>query len=191
MDILPKQSLTDESLAALVSQGDLGAFDLLLERYQAKILRYGHKFLLGRPDIEDVTQEIFLKAYRYIKSFDPARKFAPWLYRIAHNEFINLGKKRQSERLDFFDFDAFFPHPAAPETAERATDENQIKAMLDECLNQLPTKYREPLVLFYLEGLDYRGIAEVLRIPPSAVGVRLLRAKAKLKAVSLKFKNSL
>lgn len=175
---------SDEDLAKKVQNGDLAAFDLLLERYYKKISRYGYKFLLGKTDIEDVTQEIFLKAYSYIKSFDPSRRFSPWIYRIAHNEFINIGKKIKGEPLDFFDFDSFFPHPKTSKTAENEVDEHQLKEMLDKCLDQLTAKYREPLVLYYLEGLDYKDIAEVLKIPVVSVGVRLNRAKKQLQEKS-------
>lgn len=168
-------------LAQSAQKGDLEAFDMLIARYHQKILRYGYKFLLEAPDIEDVSQEIFLKAYRYINSFDTKRKFAPWLYRIAHNEFINKGKKRKTELIDFFDFDSFFPHPVSAENIEKDLNDKQIKEMLEACLDQLADKYREPLVLFYLESLDYKDIAEVLHIPVATVGVRLNRAKKILK----------
>jgi RNA polymerase sigma-70 factor (ECF subfamily) len=183
--------LSDEELAGRVQNGDVEAFDALINRYHQKILRYGNKFLLEPGDIEDVTQEIFLKSYRYIKSFDLQRKFSPWIYRIAHNEFINLGKKRKSEPLDFFDFDTFFPHPAAPERAGKEMDDQLTKTMMNSCLNKLSTKYREPLVLYYMEGLDYKDIAEVLHIPVAAVGVRLNRGKKKLREECEEFKDKL
>jgi RNA polymerase sigma-70 factor, ECF subfamily len=184
-------SLSDEALASKVQNGDVEAFDVLLSRYHNKILRYGTKFLLGHQDIEDVTQEVFLKAYRFIKSFNPERRFSPWIYRIAHNEFINVGKKRKGEPLDFFDFDTFFPHPSAKDDPAKDLDEQQIKNILDKCLDKLSAKYREPLVLYYLEGFDYKDIADVLKIPIATVGVRLSRAKKQLKEVSLKFKESI
>jgi len=181
---LPNQQFTDEQLATRVQGGDLEGFNVLITRYRDKILRYGHKFLLEPGDIEDVSQEIFLKAYRYIQSFDPERKFSPWMYRIAHNEYINIGKKRKSEPLDFFDFDSFFPHPQAADNPVRDIHEKETKKMLDTCLDKLPDKYREPLVLYYYEDLDYKDIAEVLHIPVPAVGVRLNRAKKKLKEIA-------
>ncbi len=183
--------INDETLAARVQNGDLEAFNALLERYQQKILRYGHKFLLENGDIEDVGQEIFLKAYRNIKSFDTTRKFSPWLYRIAHNEYINHGKKRKSEPLEFFDFDTFFPHPQSGDTADKSIDHEQIKEILNNFLDKLSSKYREPLILYYIEELDYKDIAEVLQIPVPAVGVRLNRAKKKLREMSTKLSNPL
>lgn len=191
VDSPQKPEQTDEALALEAQNGGLEAFDILLGRYYQKILRYGHKFLLGRTDIEDVAQEIFIKAYRYIKSFDPERKFSPWIYRIAHNEFINLGKKRKTELVDFFDFDAFFPHPESKENVAKNFEAVEIKALLEQCLNELSDKYKEPMVLYYLEGLDYKDIAEILRIPVATVGVRINRAKKKLKEVSVKFKDKL
>jgi len=191
LEIPNTQQLSDEELAGKVQNGNLEAFDMLINRYHQKIIRYGNKFLLQPRDIEDVTQEIFLKAYRYIKTYDTQRKFSPWVYRIAHNEFINLGKKRKSEPLDFFDFDTFFPHPATPETAEKELDDQQTKAMMNSCLDQLSGKYREPLVLYYMEGLDYKDISEVLHIPVAAVGVRLNQGKKKLREVCAKFKDKL
>ncbi len=181
VEISPTLQLTDEDLASKVQKGDLEAFSVLLERYRPKILRYGNKFLLQPGDIEDVTQDIFLKAYQNIQSFDTSRKFSPWIYRIGHNEFINLGKKRKGEPLDFFDFDTFFPHPQSPDTAEKDFDEQVTKTAVNNFLDQLPVKYREPVVLYYIEGLDYKDIADILHIPIGAVGVRLNRAKKKLK----------
>jgi RNA polymerase sigma factor (sigma-70 family) len=182
---------TDEQLAAEVQKGNLEAFNELLRRFRPKILRYGNKFLLQPGDIEDVTQDIFLKTYQNIKSFDVTRKFSPWVYRIAHNEFINLGKKRKGEPLDFFDFDTFFPHPQSPDTSEKDLDEQHTKIVLNEFLDKLSAKYREPLVLYYIEGLDYKDIAEILRVPVGAVGVRLNRAKKKLQEMSASVNNPL
>lgn len=170
MDELNNQQPTDEQLAVKVQKGDVEGFNVLLSRYHQKILRYGNKFLLGPQDIEDVTQEIFLKAYRYINSFDVSRKFSPWLYRIAHNEFINVGKKRKGENVDFFDFDSFFPHPHATEDVQKDLNDQEVKTMLESFLNKLPAKYREPLVLYYLQDLDYKDIGEILHIPVATVG---------------------
>ena len=190
MEANEEQQPSDEQLAGKVQNGDVGAFDMLLQRYQAKILRYGNKFLLAPQDIEDVTQEIFLKVYRFIKSFDASRKFSPWIYGIAHNEFINLGKKRKGEPVHFFDFDTFFPHPSSKESPEKDLDKKHMAELLESYLNKIPAKYREPLVLYYLEDLSYSDIADVLRIPVTTVGVRLNRAKARLKAEAANFKHN-
>lgn len=172
---------TDEQVAASVQAGNAQLFGLLVERYEARMARYAKRFLFGYHDAEDLVQEVFLKAYVNIQSFDSGRPFTSWLYRIAHNVFINAIKRRGREPLPFFDPDTVFPHPVAKDSPERDFEEWEIKDALGRCLDRLDPKYREPLVLYHFEEMDYRAISEIMRIPVSTVGVRLSRAKALLK----------
>jgi RNA polymerase sigma-70 factor (ECF subfamily) len=171
---------SDEQIAASVQSGDVKAFDVLIERYEKKMKRYARKFLF-KDDADDIVQEVFIKTYVNIKSFDTGKKFSSWLYRIAHNEFINAMRKKKTEKVFSFDFDLLFPHPAAKETADSEAKNNDLRLILDRCLDKINAKYREPLVLYYFEDLDYKEIAEVLHVPQSTVGVRLARGKAQLK----------
>jgi len=127
-------SLSDEDAARAVQNGDAEVFSVLIARYETKLRRYARKFLVNKDDIDDTLQDIFIKAYEHIQSYDPHRPFSPWVYRIAHNELINT----------------------------------------------LDPKYRAPLVLYFYEDMDYKTIADVLRIPVSTVGVRINRAKKQL-----------
>ena len=170
----------DEEIAVRVISGDGESFGLLVERYEAKITRYARKFLFDIEDSKDLVQEVFIKAYVNIRSFDPSRKFSPWIYRIAHNEFINAGKKRSRMPVFSFDFDLLFPHPAASETADAETNRRDMRELLDRSLGTLSPKYREPLVLYYFEEMDYREIADILQIPVATVGVRLRRGREML-----------
>lgn len=174
---------TDEMIASRVQSGEAEAFSLLLERYEKKITRYARKFLSHPDDIKDIVQDVFIKAYINIKSFDSSRKFSPWIYRIAHNEFINAIKKKKSERISFIDLDILLPHPAAAETADADVDRKDLRRLLDECLGKIPVKYREPLVLYYFEEMNYREIGDVIHLPVSTVGVRLQRGKTLLKKI--------
>lgn len=176
---------TDEEVAARVQHGDTEAFGILVARYEAKMLRYARKFVRDADDMADVVQEVFIKAYINIKSFRIAERFSPWIYRIAHNEFINALKKKRSIPFSFFDFeaDAFFPHLTAPDKTDQVSSERILKEAIEKCLDQLDAKYREILVLSYFEELQYEEISDVLHIPVSTVGVRLLRAKEKLKKI--------
>lgn len=173
--------VTDEAIARQVQRGDVESFGLLMERYKAKISRYAKKFLFGREDVEDLVQEVFIKAYINIQSFDARRRFSPWLYRIAHNTFINAMRKHQRARITFLDLDTLFPHPVARETADRGALDGDLAQLLDRYLGRLPPKYREPLVLYFYQELGYQEIADLLQIPVSTVGVRIARAKAMLK----------
>ena len=175
--------ITDEEIAGLVQRGDLASFSLLMQRYEQKFIRYGRKFLSDATDIEDIVQEIFIKVYVNIKSFDLSKRFSPWAYRIAHNEFVNALKKRKSSRIFAFDLDVLFPQPVSRETADRGANNGDLRRMLDASMDKISAKYREPLVLYYFEELNYREIAEIMQIPVATVGVRLGRGKALLKKI--------
>jgi RNA polymerase sigma-70 factor (ECF subfamily) len=175
--------LTDEEIAQRVQKGDVEVFGVLVQRFEERMIRYARKFLFAGDEIKDLVQEVFIKAYVNIQSFDASRKFSSWLYRIAHNEFINAGKKKSRLPVFTFDLDALFPHLAARETADGDFERQELKEALDQSLDKLDVKYREPLVLYYLEEMNYREIADILQIPVSTVGVRLTRGKAMLKKI--------
>ena len=114
-----KRQLTDEQVVRMVQSGKVESFGILVKRYQAKMLRYARKFLFNYHDIEDLVQEVFIKAYTNIQSFDASRKFSSWLYRIAHNQFINAIKKKGKEAVPFFDLDILLPRSISKENADK------------------------------------------------------------------------
>ncbi|MBI5955139.1 MAG: RNA polymerase sigma factor [Chloroflexi bacterium] len=173
--------LTDEAIAIRVQHGDDQSFGILMRRYEHKLTRFGSRFLSSHEDIQDMLQEIFVKAFVNLQSFDANQKFSAWIYRIAHNQFVDQLKKKSREKISFFDLDAFFPHLVGTETADPETNREDLKGTLDQCLDKLDAKYREPLILYYFEELDYQEIAEILQIPISKVGVRLQRGKSLMK----------
>ncbi len=173
---------TDEALAREVQQGKTEAYTALFNRYEQKMLRYGRRFLFTYEDLEDAVQEVFIKAYQNIQSFQVERKFSTWLYRIAHNTFINVIKKRGREQVSFFDFDTLINIPTKPSpTLEDDLLKKEDRDELEKMLMGVSPKYREVLVLYYFEEMEYKEIAEVLAIPISTVGVRIARGRAMLK----------
>jgi len=180
------ETQSDEEVALLVQNGDLSAFRILVDRYNSKMIRYANKFLFGYDDAQDAVQETFIKAYRNIKSFDIERRFSPWLYRIAHNEFINLIKKKGREPLYFFDTDTIFPHPVSSQTPDKEFDEKELHEAIASCLDELDVKYREPFILYYFEDMDYKQISSIMEVPVSTVGIRLKRGKVLLQQLYLK-----
>lgn len=175
------QESTDEQLAIKVQNGELEAFEELVNRYRPKLLRYGNRLLFQNSEVEDIVQEIFIKSYRNFMSFDVTKRFSPWLYRIAHNEFINHGKKFSRQFTNFLDFEVLLPSFQSSENLEKQFDRAQLAELLDKKVNELDVKYREPLVLFAYDQLSYQDIADVLRIPVSTVGVRIKRGRELLK----------
>ncbi len=177
---------SDEDVARAVQNGQSNAFQYLIERYEVKIGRYARKFLASNEDRKDLIQEVFLKAYVNIRSFDVTKRFSPWLYRIAHNEFINALRKSPNGKIisfDAFDPDILLPLPPAKETADDKAHYEEMRATLDSEFQKLDQKYREVLVLYYFEEMNYKEISDILQIPVATVGVRLSRGKASLKKV--------
>lgn len=172
---------TDEEIVMAVKDGDSESFGILIERYEDKLKRYARKFLSNSEDIKDVAQEIFIKTYSNIKSFDSDKRFSPWVYRIAHNELINALRKKDKLPLPFFDPDTIFPHPISSEKTDRGAKDDETKRILDQCLDKISPKYREVLMLYYLEEMDYKEISDIMHVPVSTVGVRLKRGKEMLK----------
>jgi len=171
---------TDEQIAGEVQAGNKEAFAFLLDRYESKMRRYGKRFLFGGDDLDDLIQDIFIKVYTNIQSFDTKQRFSPWIYRVAHNTFINAMKKSIRDRLVMFDFDTVFPTLSTDEKTDDLAHRKEAKEKMDKFLDRLGPKYKEPIVLFFYEELSYQEISDILRIPVSTVGVRINRAKRQL-----------
>ena len=180
-DISQISKWSDEQIADLVQKGQQELFGILMDRYERKLFSYGRKFLTGQENIEDVVQEVFIKTYQSIKSFDLKQKFSPWIYRIAHNTFVNALRKNSKSPIRFFDFDTFMAHPVYEDGLPAENEQKRINALVDQGLDKLSSEYREIIILYYIENLSYKEIADVLHIPIGTVSVRLLRAKKSLK----------
>ena len=172
---------TDEKLAMLVQGNNQEAFGVLMDRYQDKLLRYGRRFLAQNESIVDVVQEVFIKAYQNIQSFDATRSFSPWIYRIAHNAFINEIRRRKRDPLLFVDVDAIIDHPSYEFDPAADEERVQMKALIDAGLDALTPAYKEIIILYYIENQSYEDISDILQVPIGTVGVRLRRARTRLK----------
>jgi RNA polymerase sigma-70 factor, ECF subfamily len=171
---------TDEELARLVQKKRTDAFELLVNRYEGKLLRYGRRFLFNYENIEDAVQNVFIKAYINIQGFDITKKFSPWIYRIAHNHFINIIKKSKKEPFLFFDADVIFSF-AGKDNILKEVKKKEEKKEIEKYLNELKTRYREPIILYYFEDKNYQEISDILKIPISTVGIRLKRGRDQIK----------
>lgn len=177
--------LKDEEIVLLIQKGNKDIFDLIIDRYTDKIERYLKKFLSNKEDQEDLLQDIFIKCFININSFDTDQKFSPWIYRISHNEAINLLKKNSNRPFSFDIFDeAFsFTHPKAKEDSESDSERILIKKYLDSILEDISIKYKEIIILYFYEDLSYKDISDVLKIPISLVGVRIQRGKKEIRKI--------
>ncbi len=173
---------SDEHIARAVQGGDIDAFGVLVDRYEQKLLRYGRKFLARHEDIEDIVQDVFVSVYQNIQGFKSSLRFSPWIYRIAHNAFVNALRER-GRIVDSLDFDTLVSHTIYEDPEEHERDRKDVRVLLDKGLDKLPAKYREILVLYYFEDMAYKDIADILQVPVGTVSIRIKRAKEALRAV--------
>lgn len=183
MEELPVR--TDEELAALVQKGDEGALAMLIDRYESKLLRYGQRFIGAQNEnaLHEAVQDIFISVYQNIEGFDVKQRFSPWIYRVAHNAFVDVLRQKTKQPLYVFDFDKVLSHPIQEETIVKEKENAETRVLLEKSLEQLSVQQREIIVLYYFEDFSYKEIADVLHIPVSTVGVRLARARSSLKKV--------
>ena len=143
---------SDEDIARTVQKGDREAFGLLVLRYQPKLARYARKFLFRGDDVTDLIQDVFVKAYTNIQGFDPKRRFSPWIYRIAHNTFVNAVRDSAKDRANFslFDVDVLFPAPRCRREGGRSREADGNEAAA-RCFARLARTEvpRSALVLYY------------------------------------------
>lgn len=172
---------SDEELVSAIQSGETALFGELMRRYQPKLERYGRRFLGDGDSIADAVQETFIKAYKNLQSFNVKLTFSPWIYRIAHNVFVNMLRHASRSPVVAVDLDTFLPHASYDDPADAERERRDMREAIDKGLGKVSAKHREVLVLYYGEDLSYDEIAEVLRIPRGTVGVRLTRAREALK----------
>jgi len=171
---------TDNELVAMVKHN--GEFySLLMERYEGKIKSYVKRIgKVSQETAEDITQDVFMKAYISLDKFNPEYKFSSWVYRIAHNETVNFCKRTYGLKVKH----VFYEDNEALKNSlqnENELDADVYQKITDEkvaaTLNNLGEKYRQALVLNYLEGKNYKEISKELKKPVNTVGTILSRAK--------------
>jgi RNA polymerase sigma-70 factor (ECF subfamily) len=185
------QDDTDQQLVQRVQAGDKSAFNLLVLKYQHRVLKLVGRFVSDAAEAEDVAQEAFLKAYRALSSFRGESAFYTWLYRIA----INTAKNALvANRRRPVDFDLDLQDPEQYERQARLKDDatpegvlltDEIREVVERAMEQLPEDLRTAIVLRELEGLSYEEIAEAMDFPVGTVRSRLFRAR---EAIDKKFK---
>lgn len=174
---------SDEELVKLTLQ-DKSHFGVIVDRYQAKLTRYIARLgVRNYEDQLDVLQEIFLKAYRNLNSFDEAFKFSSWIYRIAHNEAISWYRKKnvRPEGHLVAESDEIISFLSTKEDAPDVMFDKQVNAKaVNEALLTIDEKYREVIILRFFEHKEYDEISDILKIPIGSVGTLLHRGKKQL-----------
>ena len=179
-----KDKDSDLALVRRVKKGEYSAFDLLVLKYQSRVIAISTKYVKDIQLAEDIAQESFFKAYKSIDSFREESAFYTWLYRITANTAINYlsSKKRKSELLeadvsnregesiDIFDI----PGGESPEDILNA---NSLRENIFKNMSNLPEEIRTAVTLREFEGLSYEEIAEILGCPLGTVRSRIFRGR--------------
>ena len=179
--------VSDEQILANYVAGDTPAFAELIRRYQQELFAFLHRFVADAALAEDLFQETFIQVHRNARSFDPARRFRPWLFTIAANkarDYLRSSSRRTTQSLDNVtgrsdDATTFLDLMAsdAPPPPEELAREESIAAV-QEVLAGLPPMYREVLVLSFFQRFAYKEMADMLGIPLGTVKSRLHAATA-------------
>lgn len=168
----------DRELVERARAGERSAFDLLVARYQRRLLRLVLRLLRDQAEAEDVVQETFLRAYRALPRFRGDAAFYTWLYRIALNGARNAILRRRQRAAPQGVTPAQLPAPVGEVgTPESLLLSKQVMQTVDAAMEALPLELRTAIVLREIEGLSYEEIAQIMECPLGTVRSRIYRAR--------------
>jgi RNA polymerase sigma-70 factor (ECF subfamily) len=180
------QPLDDNELVTSYLNGTSRAFDLLVERYQTRLLNFVYRTVGDRERAEDLVQEVFIRVHRHLARFDRSKKFSTWIYTIASNLAKNELRNRARNPLVYFqtmtsgwedeDRPLEFEDPSA--RPDDAYERRNLREMVDAAVSRLPVHHRQVFVLRELEGRSYEEIAEMTNCNLGTVKSRLNRARS-------------
>ena len=179
--MLQEKIQTDSELIEL-SKKDPELFGLLMERYEWQLFHYIRRMTqLGNDDIQDLLQEIFIKIYQKLNGYDERLKFSSWAYRIAHNHVIDYFRKvsarPQINSLEDHEWEKII---SASIQIERDVMNKDCMKKVKVCIAQLPIKYKEVLILRFVQELEYEEIMDILKKPKGSVATLIARGKEAL-----------
>ncbi|MHB8838642.1 MAG: sigma-70 family RNA polymerase sigma factor [Gemmatimonadaceae bacterium] len=180
------QSLDDNQLVTFYLDGVSLAFDLLVERYQTRLLNFVYRTVGDRERAEDLVQEVFIRVHRHLGRFDQSKKFSTWIYTIASNLAKNELRNRSRNPLVYFqtmtsgweDEDRPLEFEDTTARPDDAFERRHLRELVDAAVRRLPAHHRQVFVLRELDGRSYEEIAEMTNCNLGTVKSRLNRARA-------------
>src|SRR5690606_15715013 len=173
----------DQQLVERVQKGDKRAFDLLVIKYQHKILAIISRFIRDHAEVHDVAQDAFIKAYRALPNFRGESAFYTWMYRIAintaKNHLVVRNRRPAGSDVDMEDaeFDSGNDGMKEMNTPEHCLLRDELQATIDQAIRDLPEDLRTAVTLREMEGLSYEDIATIMNCPVGTVRSRIFRAR--------------
>ncbi len=174
----------DISLVRKIRKGDRDAFASLVDRYQGRIFNFTYQFFRNSDLAAELTQETFLRVFRFVKKFDTKRKFSTWIFSIAKN--ICIDEHRKLNKSQVVSLEDLPQQSSKHSDSLHHKDPSYIsmryeeRMLLEEAVALLPEKYRAAIILCYFQELTYQEVADVLGLNLSLVKVRIFRAKKML-----------
>jgi RNA polymerase sigma-70 factor, ECF subfamily len=180
------RALDDSAVVASFLGGEERAFQELVERYQARLLNFVYRTIGDREKAEDLVQEVFIRVYRHLHRFDPAKKFSTWVYTIASNLAKNELRNRsrnplvlfQTIRRNWQDEDRPLEFEDAGSRPDDLYRKRHLRALVEASVARLPEHHRQVFVLRELEGKSYEEIADITDTNLGTVKSRLNRARS-------------
>ncbi|HEX9967439.1 MAG TPA: RNA polymerase sigma factor, partial [Solirubrobacterales bacterium] len=170
----------DAGLIAMVRGGNPGAFEVIVDRYQGRLLGFCRQMLRSTEDAEDVLQEVFVNAHRAMMADEREINLRPWLYRIARNRCLNHLRKPTADAQESMDM---VPVVEAAATAEKVHNREEFRQLLDD-VGKLPETQRSALLLREMDGMSYEEIAATMETSVPSVKSLLVRARISLAEAS-------
>ena len=173
----------DSRLIAAALSGTQSAFKLLMKKYHNQIANLIFRIIHQQENVEDLTQEVFIKAFASLKSFNDEYAFSTWLYKIATNSSIDFIRKKKLQTFSIDkpvameESDYTFELPDATYEPDKHIIQKQRTSVLEEAINQLPEKYKRVILLRHTEERDYGEIAKILKLPIGTVKAHIFRAR--------------
>jgi RNA polymerase sigma-70 factor (ECF subfamily) len=172
--------ISDEKIIEKVKSGNIELYGKIVSRYQAPLERYVKRVTnQGNEEIEDIVQDVLVKAYENVQGFNEGKKFGSWLYGIAHNTCIDFFRKNKLKTNPIDEFEEILP--SKDKLIEELLIEKEKSMGVARAVSKLELKYREVILLYFYEDKSYEEIGDILKINKTNVGVLLMRAKEKLK----------
>lgn len=178
--------MTEQDLIKKCKKGNREAFNALFSRYQTQVINIAYSMLSDREDASDAAQEVFVKVYRSIQSFNEQSSFTTWLYRITANTCSDFLRKRQRSGnvvsiSSYTDENKEFDIEDENASVEEGIELSEKQAAVRKAISELKEEHRIIITMCDIEGMGYDQIAEILKIPPGTVKSRINRARNALK----------
>lgn len=181
-------SLTDEEIIEKIKDGSVELFEVIVTRYQRKLINYIYRMINDFESAMELCQEVFIKVYNSLDKYNPSYKFTTWIHRISSNATIDWMRKK---KIDAFSLDGPAGEDSLPLTHQIASKDltpletlemGQLQARIEAAIEELPLIYKQLIILRHINELSYEEIASTVDLPLGTVKNRIFRGREMLKS---------